>query len=780
MDNNNIPPVRKQASNSNINRSTNAQQPYNYQSLGATQTLPRQTREANIRRSGQEIPHNPIFNKQSLGATQTLPRQTREANIRRSIQESPRNPILQRVVSEVKQANLPTLANLVEKQSTEYLTAEHIRNLRRHKREAIVSLLLLIMILGGLLWYDSKKQEEQKSIDTKWSETEKLEKNRIFNLATQDHHGGSVVMPNFIYLGKKRYSANNYKEEVEEYLHKPTSMEFIFIPNKSFTMGDPASIRQHFDRASMSHIVKFQEPFLIAKYPCTQGIWKAVMDEEPWRTTKGCFKKAQVAKMNTQVAYNAPANFITWQDCQRFCQKFKRDHFCLPSESEWEYACRGGSAAKYFYGDHDKSLDKYAWYLDDQSKNTFPQEVGQKKPNAYGLYDMYGNICEWCEDDWSDTYQVTPVDGTAYKVPSGSEVKVHRGGDYTVSAIKAQSANNYGSADENTASATIGVRFCVHLSKAALDHLEMLRKQEEEKIKAQKEAEERRAQERAKEKEEAEKRAQEEEERRAQEKQKDNTLQAPVVNKKELIKKIKKLGFETKNSAKSLYVHKATGMEFVLLTGGIFTMGNDNNRNEQPAHQVRITPFLISKYPCTQSIWKKVMKKTPWLNKGNIQSGPNYPAVFITWKEAQEFCKKTKMQLPTEAQWEFACRAGSESKYCFGDKEEDFQYYGWCQSNISGQRRPQTVGQKKPNAFGLYDMHGNIWELCQDTWHSNYQDAPNDGSAWISKQQGTQRVQRGGSCNNNVLDCSSSKRHYLSETIPSLTTGVRFVVNLKE
>lgn len=768
MNNNNFPSNNKQASNSNMNRSINAQQPNKYQSLGATQTLPRQTREANIRRSGQEIPHNPIFNKQSLGATQTLPRQTREANIRRSGQEAPHNPTLRKVISEVQQANLPTLANLIDNKSNDFLTAEHIRNLRRHKREAIVSLLLLIIIISGIFWYDSKLQQEQRIIDTKWSETEKLEKDRILNLVVQERHGGSVIMPNFIYLGKKKYVANNYTEEVEEYLHKPTSIEFVFIPAKSFTMGDPAGIRQHFERAARTRIVKFQEPFLISKYPCTQGIWKAVMGEEPWRTSKGCLKKANVARMNTQVNYNAPASFISWQDCQQFCQKFTLDNFRLPSESEWEYACRGGSAAKYFYGNHHESLVDYAWHLEDKSKNTFPQEVGQKKPNAYGLYDMYGNICEWCEDDWTENYGIVPDDGTAYKNPSGSEIKVHRGGDYTVSAIKAQSANNYDSADENTASASIGVRFCVHLSKEALNNL---KQQEEAKKKAIEEVKE------------AEKRAKEEAEKqrlREEEEKQNNELQAPVVNKTKLHNKIIKLGFDRKNAAKSLYVHKATGMEFILLTGGIFTMGNDDNKNEQPAHQVRIMPFLMSKYPCTQSTWKKVMKTTPWKNKGNIQSGPNYPAVYITWNDAQEFCKKTKLQLPTEAQWEYACRAGSEAKYCFGDKDEDLQYYAWYQNNISGQRRPQKVGQKKPNAFGLYDMHGNICELCQDTWHADYQDAPTDGRAWVSKKNGTQRVYRGGSYLSTASDCSSSHRYYLFQNASNHTTGVRFVFNLGE
>src|SRR5262249_29656878 len=131
------------------------------------------------------------------------------------------------------------------------------------------------------------------------------------------------------------------------------------------------------------------------------------------------------------------------------------------------------------------------------------------------------------------------------------------------------------------------------------------------------------------------------------------------------------------------------------------------------------------------------------------------------------------IRLPTEAEWEYACRAGTgNSKYSFGDKAEELGAHAWYKANSKGKDPP--VGKKKPNAWDLYDMHGYIWEWCQDSWHPSYEGAPKDGSAWLDKD-GKERVIRGGSWNDEAEKCRSAYRHHVAAETRSDTIGFRCV-----
>ncbi|NUM34470.1 MAG: SUMF1/EgtB/PvdO family nonheme iron enzyme [Candidatus Brocadiae bacterium] len=197
------------------------------------------------------------------------------------------------------------------------------------------------------------------------------------------------------------------------------------------------------------------------------------------------------------------------------------------------------------------------------------------------------------------------------------------------------------------------------------------------------------------------------------------------------------------------YVHEQTGIVFVLLPGGKFWMGsNEDSGDEKPLHLVDVKPFLMSKYEITQGIWHKIMGK----NISAFQN-PDYPVENVSWLDCTEFCQKTGLFLPSEAQWEYACRSGTRSKYYWGDKMED--QYSWYGIKFDG--KPQPVGLKRPNAFGLYDMIGNVSEWCQDTWHNNYEGAPSDGSAW--EGPGNERVYRGGSFSSSDWECRSHYRY---------------------
>ncbi len=202
------------------------------------------------------------------------------------------------------------------------------------------------------------------------------------------------------------------------------------------------------------------------------------------------------------------------------------------------------------------------------------------------------------------------------------------------------------------------------------------------------------------------------------------------------------------------------GMQFVSVPAGNFMMGSpdnetDRSKDEGPQHRVTIKAFRLGAHEVTQQQYEAVMGagKNPSNFTTAKGGGPDNPVEQVSWDDAQEFCRKLealpaeqaagrKYRLPSEAEWEYACRAGNAAAYCFGANAKQLGEYAWFTENSSGKTHP--VGTKKPNAFGLYDMHGNVWEWCADKWHDNYTGAPTDGSAWESSGL-NHRVLRGGS-----------------------------------
>lgn len=215
--------------------------------------------------------------------------------------------------------------------------------------------------------------------------------------------------------------------------------------------------------------------------------------------------------------------------------------------------------------------------------------------------------------------------------------------------------------------------------------------------------------------------------------------------------------------------------ELVVLPGGRFLMGGTKYSDEKPVHAVQVNSFAIGKYPITQGQWKKVMGNNPSHFSGG---GDQCPVENVSWDDAQAFIKKLNQQtghtyrLPSEAEWEYACRAGSTGQWCFGDDESELQHYAWYKDNSNGKTHP--VGEKKPTAFGLYDMHGNVWEWCEDRWHSDYNGAPSDGRAWVEGgNKKDKRVMRGGSSGNDSNGSRAAIRTSNSPVNRFLSIGFR-------
>ena len=214
---------------------------------------------------------------------------------------------------------------------------------------------------------------------------------------------------------------------------------------------------------------------------------------------------------------------------------------------------------------------------------------------------------------------------------------------------------------------------------------------------------------------------------------------------------------------------KAPRIEFVLMPAGRFMMGSKSgflgmggerdSGSDERRHKVRLTsPFLMAKYELTQAQYEAVMGGNPSHFKGT-----SHPVETVSWNDAVEFCERLSVQsggeyrLPSEAQWEYACRAGSQTAYCLGDGEGALGYHAWYGSNSDDETHP--VGQKKPNAWGLYDMHGNVWEWCQDRYGGYPSGSVTDPEGPGS---GSYRVLRGGSFRCAAGLCRSALRRFNS------------------
>jgi formylglycine-generating enzyme required for sulfatase activity len=249
----------------------------------------------------------------------------------------------------------------------------------------------------------------------------------------------------------------------------------------------------------------------------------------------------------------------------------------------------------------------------------------------------------------------------------------------------------------------------------------------------------------------------------------------------------------------TLDLGKNVAMKMVLISAGKFTMGSPKENKPVPAgqrtfggkgrgssadanslreHEVTIgKPFFMGVYLVTQEQYEQVMGNNPSFFKG-----PSNPVEQVSWNDAVEFCsalsKKTgqKVHLPTEAQWEYACRAGTGTRFSFGNNENAIGEYGWDRRS-GGYTHP--VGQKKPNAWGLYDMHGNVWEWCSDWYSENYYSAKGNNLDPQGPDSGTTRVTRGGCWLNIPMSCQSAFRSSWGPGEKSNCVGFRVVMDSK-
>jgi len=237
-------------------------------------------------------------------------------------------------------------------------------------------------------------------------------------------------------------------------------------------------------------------------------------------------------------------------------------------------------------------------------------------------------------------------------------------------------------------------------------------------------------------------------------------------------------------------ITNSIGMKLVLIPNGTFQMGSppseEDRSSDERQHEVTISKdYYLGVTEVTQEQYEKVMGKNPSEFQGGKIKGNslNHPVELVSWEDAVEFCRKLSelpeekaagrvYRLPTEAEWEYACRAGSKTVFHFGDDPGSLGDYAWFEENANSQTHP--VGQKKPNPWGLYDMHGNVWEWCSD-WYGDYpKGAVTDPGG---PNEGSRRVFRGGSWDYLAAHCRSALRGGFLPSIRFSSIGFRVALS---
>ncbi len=236
-------------------------------------------------------------------------------------------------------------------------------------------------------------------------------------------------------------------------------------------------------------------------------------------------------------------------------------------------------------------------------------------------------------------------------------------------------------------------------------------------------------------------------------------------------------------------ITNSIGMKLLLIPKGTFMMGSPESeewrRPQESQHDVTLSKdYFLGAYEVTQSEYQQVMNKNPSFVQGaKIRDSSRHPVEQVSWNDAVEFCKRLSelpeekragrvYRLPTEAEWEYACRAGSKTAYSFGESSKALDDYAWYDGGSNRQTHP--VGEKKPNAWGLFDMHGNVWEWCSD-WYGQY---PNGAvSDPAGPKEGSARVQRGGGWVGLAEVCRSAHRDGFVPSVRDADGGFRVALS---
>lgn len=519
--------------------------------------------------------------------------------------------------------------------------------------------------------------------------------------------------------------------------------DMVFVAGGSIMMGCTAEQGTDcWDDEKPAHQVTLSD-YYISKYEVTQAQWKEVMGSNP-----SYFKDCD----------NCPVEYVNWSDAHFFIRELNKitgKNYRLPTEAEWEFAARGGTNSKRYKYSGSSNINEVGWYKENCDKRT--HQVGQKKANELGIYDMTGNVWEWCLD-WYGDYNSTLL--TNPKGPTSGSYRVCRGGSWFSSSERCKVSSRSNSKPSIKAE-YLGFRLVLPLPTYGSLKVETIPIGAEVLLNGK------------------------------------SYGNAPLVISNLSVgvykMELKLYGYE--NIKKSIDIFQDSILEIretlnelviyriqedmVLVEGGTFTMGctkeqgRECSDNEKPAHQVSLNSFYISKYEVTQSQWREVMGSNP----SYFKNCDSCPVENVSWYDVQEFISKlNKMtgknyRLPTEAEWEYAARGGLKSSGYKFSGSNDSKEVAWHEGYSFHKTHP--VGQKLPNELGLYDMTGNVQEWCYD-WYGSYSKTSQLNP--IGPKSGFTRVYRGGSWANTKEYCRISCRSYLGPVYKGKMLGFRLVL----
>ncbi|WP_417385404.1 SUMF1/EgtB/PvdO family nonheme iron enzyme [Gimesia sp.] len=513
-------------------------------------------------------------------------------------------------------------------------------------------------------------------------------------------------------------------------------MKFRLLPPGEFLMGSTADeikamekwvsgnqeLEEKLSSEVPQHKVILTNPIYASETEVTQAQYEQVMGTNPSHFSATGKGKDAVAGLDTS---NYPVDAVSWRDAADFCTKLSQQEklkpfyfrsgatftpldgigYRLPTEAEWEYACRGGTTTRFWSGDKDEDLITAGWFSSNSNDHT--HAVGKLKANPFGLYDVHGNVREWVQDSWEPSfYEKDEVAVNPSNPFTQKKDQVFRGGNWEVSWFGCRAAGRYSA--HPAASSKFGFRVVLPV-EAVKESLQQKNVSSTGKV------------------------------TKGRSDDAPSAAIAPFDSSQAKAHQqawAKYLGVPVEQEVELPGGEK---ISFMLIPPGEFMMGSGKQEKDEylaeaeaakdtwsiksiqtefPQQHIKITkPFYLGKFEVTQAQWKSVMGSNPSKFNKNLQN----PVDTVSWDDIDQFLVKSNtvtasqsfsFTLPTQAQWEFACRAGGTTAWHDTESEADLAQVAWHKGNALGQTHP--VGQLHPNAFGLYDMHGNVLEWCSD------------------------------------------------------------------
>jgi serine/threonine-protein kinase len=605
-------------------------------------------------------------------------------------------------------------------------------------------------------------------------------------------------------------------------------MKLTLIPPGEFDMGstpeeiawateetkkdnEPDSILGRLRSEVPRHHVRLTKPLYVGTYTVTQSEYKTVMGVNPSSfTTEQAdasifnpplsdadieYRRSLVKRVAGKDTSRLPVEMVNWDEVTEFCRRLSAmpgEHgrrYRLPTEAEWEYACRAGTTTRWHCGDREETLRGFAWFNKNAGNVTHP--VGDRQSNAWNLFDMHGNVWQWCGDKFREDYYAISPD-TDPRGPSWGD-HMSRGGGFGCKPLLCRSAfRTHNPPDHRAADSGFRIVYEVAPKGARTAPLAPASP---------------------------------------------SNAPPPAIAPFDAAKAKQHQEAWAKHLGIPVEQTNSIGMKLVLIPPGEFEMGSTDEEiqwamaegkqknptdkyyfehvpTEAPRHHVKITrPFYLGMYQVTQGEYEKLLGVNPSaftekqvdtstfkppLSEIDVKSRQadmkkiagkdtsRHPVETVSWEEAMGFCRtlsamrgerttRRVYRLPTEAEWEYACRAGTTTRWQCGDDEVGVVDVAWFSKNSRGMTC--QVGQKRPNAWGLFDMHGNVWQWCSDWFSADYykQFPPSDP---IGPAAGSCRVLRGGACSFNSSYCRSASRSYHPPASRSLNNGFRVVCEI--